>query len=191
MRKITVLLSVMLLVLAMTGTAALADSEWGGTGDYDVLDSDSSEVHVVEPELNVNIDIDGDEVLATGEAGEYTVTVKNDGETGLEGTSIDDETLSDWKLGLEVSEFDDPSNFDLAFCKDGFDQECILLVDGGEAVEGTGVDVAIDHGNGIIWILGDEEDDLAPQETEVQKYEATFHEGGNFTGTAYILQSSE
>ena len=179
MRRITVLLSVLLLMLGMTGTAAVADNDLWDSGD--VLDTDSHEVDVQDV-LNVEVSISGDTELDVDEAGEFTVEIDNHNDSTAD--------LEDWKLGLGVDGFDDNSNFTLEFCQDSGHENCVTLVEEGDAVTGTGVQVD-DSDDNVIWILGDDEDPLSPDDGVTQEYLATFHEGGNFTGTAYVIDTSD
>lgn len=174
MRRITVLLSVLLLMLAMTGTAAVADTPlWD---DEDVLDQDDETTPVgldEEPEptpepQEASITLTGPDSLEVDEQGTYTVEVTN--ESG-------ERVLDEWVLGLSVTNVSDLDDLSIRYESGGDD-----------ITEGTsGVDVELDTDANIIYLRGSDDPSIPANQSDSFTFEAEFHKVGSFTGTAYVI----
>ena len=173
MRRITVLLSVMVLVLGMTGAAAMADTTLWDEGDV-IEESDPFDVEVSDEVLDVDIDISGPDELFTDETGTYTVTVTNDDESNV--------NLEDWALGLSVGD-DIGSLHDVTITYAG--EETDLADDNGT----PGVQAELEEG--VIYLLGSDDPTVAPGDTATAQFDVTFHEAGNYVGTAYVIDTSD
>ena len=173
MRRITVLLSVMVLVLGMTGAAAMADTTLWDEGD--VVEDERFSLTVSDVELDVDIDISGPDELLTDETGTYTVTVSNDDESNV--------NLEDWALGLSVAEDANIDSLDdVTITYTG--EETDLADENGTA----GVEAELE--GGVIYLLGSDDPTIAPGDTTTAQFDVTFHEDGNYVGTAYVIDTS-
>lgn len=182
MRKITVLLSVLLLTLGMTGVAALAQTEGDGPPDWldDTIAEDSTTVIVTEPDpvdpppfdgQEAEITIEGPTGLELNEFGEYTVTVTN---------TAEERDLDQWALGLSVTNIEDVSELIIRY-KGG---------DGADITEGTsGVEAYLDTTNNILYLRGSDDPVLAPGDDASIDFEVSFAKTGAFIGTAYVIST--
>ncbi len=170
MKRMIALLTTALLALSMMGTAAMADTDlWD---DDDVLDSDSETTTVEEAPQEASVSLEGPSGLDVDEVGTYTVEVTNDS---------DQRDLDQWVLGLSVDNIGDVDDLTISY-PDSSD----------DITEGTsGVEVELDEEANIIYLRGSDDPAVSPGETETQTFEAAFHNEGEFTGTAYVIDTSD
>ena len=132
--------------------------------------SQTSTVTVNEAVQEASVFLHGPDSLDINEQGEYDVLVTNESDT---------RDLDDWALGLSVDNIDDVDDITITY-------------EGGTSDLSEGTDgVEAELKDGILWLLGSADPDIAPGETEVQPFEVTFHTDGSFTGTAYVVDTSD
>ena len=155
-------------------------------GDWDlrwsVIDADTGDAYfsetftitVDEEELAATITLAGDDQLTVSEAGEYDVEVTN---------TMEYRDLDDWKLGLSVENLEDEGDVTIEWY-DGQEDEYR------DIDEVDQIATSFDSDENILWVLGAEEETLEPGETMKDEFRATFHTDGEFTGTAYVIDTS-
>lgn len=182
MRKIITLFAVLLLALGMTGAAAMADDD-GTSWDDGELSEEGDSIAESEPltvsaddiKPDVEIALSGDsQQLTVGEAGAFWVTVTNKEES--EGD------LDSWKLGLSVTNIGDLSEITIEWSDNGSFSD----IERDDRFQ-----VELDEEDDILWVLGFDEDSLEAGDSTSEGFRATFHKSGEFTGTAYVVDTSE
>ena len=171
-RNVGVLLLAVLLVIATSGTAALADTDSPLWEEGDVLDSDEATTNVDELQQEASVTLEGPPDLDVDHVGTYTVEVTND---------APERVLDEWALGLSVDSIEQLDDLTIAKGEDESD-----LTDGE-----SGFEVELDQEADIIYLRDDDTSEIESGESETLEFQIAFHTDGEFTGTAYVIEDEQ
>lgn len=136
--------------------------------------SETFNITIAEEELAASISLTGDVALTVNQTGSYDVQVTNE---------MEYRDLDEWKLGLSVTNISDIDDITIEW----FDTQENEYRDIDDIDQ---IETAFDSEDGILWVLGADEDDLSPGAKMEDEFQATFHADGTFTGTAYVVDTS-